>query len=410
MAPEPSLTHLSDVEKKIYETLVNVVQNRRKPKPKVVVITDLAKDYDDLAAMMVLKELHRLDIVEILGFIANLSPAEKRTRFGRGALDSLDLNHVPIARGTSGFPEKGDKKHDEMGYEFDVDFMADPDDPKLAKYLLQSQGAGQDLLEKLCRDAITKGEKFTLLLISSLEDVFKFSENHGNLLKDAVSDIVLQGGYYISEDGKLKPDNKANNNKYDWEAAEKFHTFMQENGIPSSVYTKTAVFACKVDPRLFDKLATTKQCLGRYLQKVNRAQNLEFYRSACQPEGYRFDDDKDQVNFLRTRTTYFDFPHSPNEPYPVEEEIFPYLKVVVYDALAALGTAGADVLQALDVLDVEIKGTSQHRIFGIAGPPPGVNGPPEHSGIHPKEMALALEALLKGSILFVKSKELPYKR
>jgi hypothetical protein len=30
--------------------------------PEIVVITDLAKDYDDLSAMIVLKELHRIGL------------------------------------------------------------------------------------------------------------------------------------------------------------------------------------------------------------------------------------------------------------------------------------------------------------------------------------------------------------
>jgi hypothetical protein len=56
-----------------------------------MIITDLAKDYNDLAAMVVLKELHRLGFVHLKAFIANLEPSRKRAIYRQAALDSLGL-------------------------------------------------------------------------------------------------------------------------------------------------------------------------------------------------------------------------------------------------------------------------------------------------------------------------------
>jgi hypothetical protein len=56
-----------------------------------MVITDLAKDYNDLAAIVVLKELYRLGFVHLKAFIANLELSCKRAIYGRAALDSLGL-------------------------------------------------------------------------------------------------------------------------------------------------------------------------------------------------------------------------------------------------------------------------------------------------------------------------------
>ena len=48
---------LSEKESSHYETLIDLVKaNPHRTQPRVVVITDLAKDYDDLAAMVVLKD------------------------------------------------------------------------------------------------------------------------------------------------------------------------------------------------------------------------------------------------------------------------------------------------------------------------------------------------------------------
>jgi hypothetical protein len=91
--------------------------------------------------------------------------------------------------------------------------------------------------------------------------------------------------------------------------------------------------------------------------------------------------------------------HAPHAPFPELRAVIPYLnKVVVYDALAALGTAGTDALDELQVLtDGNSQPSKMHRIVGLAGPPPD-------TGIHPKQMATALSALLKGSLLHSQSR------
>jgi hypothetical protein len=57
----------------------------------VVVITDLAKDYNDLAVIVVLKELYRLRFVHLKAFITNLEPSRKRAIYGQAALDFFGL-------------------------------------------------------------------------------------------------------------------------------------------------------------------------------------------------------------------------------------------------------------------------------------------------------------------------------
>jgi hypothetical protein len=52
-------------ERECYRRLIRVRMNRGlqgQSPPEIVVITDLAKDYDDLSAMIVLKELHRIGL------------------------------------------------------------------------------------------------------------------------------------------------------------------------------------------------------------------------------------------------------------------------------------------------------------------------------------------------------------
>lgn len=383
---------LSLEERAQYETLLKVVAARPAlgvKTPRVIVITDLAKDYDDLAAMVVLKELHRLGVVTLLGFVANLMPQEDRVRFGRGALDLLGLHDIPIAQGTSGFPPSAKKKHTPFDYEFKCDFMADENDERIIK-----EGMGEKLLHRLFSDAVATKQKLTLVLISSLEDIYAFSTKYTELFKEAVSNIVFQGGYSISPEGNLIADPAANNNRYDIDAAREFHNFIQESGIPSVVYTKVAAFATPLTSVLFDEMAKTHHPLGKHLRHVQVFQDLAFYTTASKekPEE-RFAPFMDRKWFLENKTSWFD-KNPPDAPYPNGKEVVPYLtKVIVYDALAGLGASGQDALDALEVLTpYNPSPPSIHRVVGFAGPP-------SDPGVHPDQMALVLSALLKGSLL-----------
>jgi len=399
----------------VYETLIKVVKDRGDSDgPRVVPITDLAKDYDDLAAMVVLKELHRLRVIKLVGFVANLMPSHRRALFGRGALDSLQLTDIPIAKGTTGYPKiayqgkVGAKQHQELPHEFRgmEEFPALEPENKM----LSDDGEGEKLLLKLFSEAAMTGKKLTLLLISSLEDIFTFSQNHPDKLQEGLKNVILQGGYALNEEGTLVPAQDANNNRYDMYAAEKFHQFLQEKSIPSVVYTKVAAFATPLYTDLFAELEATGHPLGKHLRMVQVEQDLAFYSSACRKDPkMRFADYMDQKWYLTNKTSWFDnldeksplylsptdpLYHAPDAPYPKGAQVIPYLtKVVVYDALAALGSCGDDALEALGILTTNAAHSpSIHKVVGSVGPP-------LDTGINPEEMATALSALLKGSLL-----------
>ncbi|KAG9240819.1 hypothetical protein BJ878DRAFT_523982 [Calycina marina] len=407
---------LSQEQIAVYETILKVVKRRgRSEGPRVVVITDLAKDYDDLAALIILKELHRLGVITLVGFVANLMPSERRALFGRGALDSVNLRDIPIAKGTTGYPKKayqgkvGKNQHKELPHEF----KGIEEFPAIEPYdrdMLLKDGEGDKLLLKLFSDAETTGRKLTLLLISSLEDIFTFSKENPTTLCAGLENVVLQGGYSFNEGRQLVPANDANNNRYDMEAAERFHTFMQEKKIHSVVYTKIAAFATPIYSDFFAELKETGHPLGKHLHMAQTEQDLAFYNSACNKDpAKRFSDYMDQEWYLRNKTSWFenleedspqylppDHPlyHAQGAPFPEGAKVLPYLtKVVVYDALAALGVSGEDALKDLKVLTKDTtQSLSIHRVVGTPGPP-------LDTGINSKEMATALCAFLKGSLL-----------
>jgi inosine-uridine nucleoside N-ribohydrolase len=195
---------LSPSESEVYQELIRVGQQREErgqcPRP-IVVITDPGLDYDDLAALAVLKELHRLGLVELRAVVANLMPAEKRARFAKAALNSLGLIDVPVACGTHGSPEEHQvMKHELESHEVELSWNVSvaPEDI--------SQQDGQDLLLEVYENAKAKGEKLHLLCLSSLQDIHQFASAHAHLVVECTSEVHMQSGNYISEEGNLEPD------------------------------------------------------------------------------------------------------------------------------------------------------------------------------------------------------------
>ncbi|KAK4184216.1 hypothetical protein QBC35DRAFT_455508 [Podospora australis] len=92
-----------DEEYSYYESLIPELK-RRQPSdtPRILVITDVQKDYDDLIAIMFLSEMRRLGVVEIAGFITNHEPALRRAKFLRTIVHLLGMGHIEVAEGTSG--------------------------------------------------------------------------------------------------------------------------------------------------------------------------------------------------------------------------------------------------------------------------------------------------------------------
>jgi hypothetical protein len=324
-----------------------------------LVITDLAKDYDDLVALTILKEFHRLGMIVLKGFVANLKPAHERARFGSGALHALDIGKIKIAEGSDG-TDKDSKVHDHEFMEAETSFM-------VANNVEFEDG--QDLIRKICEQAarIREEDKISLLLISSLRDINTFAQADSRLLKSAVSDIVLQGGYAI-KNSHLIADDKAANNNFDMPAATAFHTWIEQNAIPSIAFTKVATFAVDIYDEWFRALEATGHIIGKHLRQTQLAQERAYYTQAA--SGKPFAPFMTQEWYLKNKTTWWDH-HEPGTPLPDNvEDVIPYLnKIVVYDALAAVRVAGDDVLDAFDILelpDSQSELEARHRVVGAA--------------------------------------------
>ncbi|KAM3073500.1 hypothetical protein ACMFMF_006706 [Clarireedia jacksonii] len=401
---------LSGEEKQVYQILCSASSENHHV-PLVLVTSDIGKDYDDLAAVVVLKELDRLGLVKIIGLIANLTPAVKRAQFARGALDTLGLEDVPVAVGTSA-ATKGFKVKD---YEFNgsdgcpVSFMSKETNFK----------SGPELYFQFYRKAQELKQKITFL-----QDISEFVEgetklpngtivSHEKLFVENTEKVILQGGY-VYHSGVLTPQTDAANNGWNFQAAEKFHAFLgKQKHIPSVVYEKTAAFAAAVPVKVTGEFAATKHPLGLHLQFVQVEQDLYFYNTACKRPEHRAFGWTDKAWFLKNRCSWAE-KHKYDEKLAREgpedpRDILPYCSFIMYDALAALGTLDGPVLDKLGVLTKPV-GWKNRRVVGVAKPPalqPDASKPkvplpgdllPVGTGINEEKMITTLRALIKGSL------------
>ena len=429
-------SNLTEEEKEVYRSLITVrktrilgSQGQEVAPPRVIVITDLGKDYDDLAAMVVLKELHRLGLIELEGFIANLHPPQERAKLARGCLDSLGLEDIPVAWGEEAQAD-ATKREPPHYYEFpkNADYFSSiySKDASFTPYDQEKADpaeieSGVRLLDRLVlsrSEPRPTGQKprgsMTFLCISGLADIATYAKREPEKLAKVTKNVVLQGDYSIqlgphSCHAILTPNLTAANNSFDQQAAKEWHEYMDNHQIPSVVYTSTAAANARLAPTVFDEMRDTMHPIGQHLRTIQRIQDLHYYKTACNKDPTkRFLPRCDQGWFLRTKTNWEQaYPDKETRPKPpVGEEVLNYVQLVCYDAVAALGTAGNDVLDALDLLKpkelFENLGPDIHMVVGVPAAKEGdVVKKPERPGVNSENMQLALTALLKGSLMAV---------
>ena len=369
--------------------------------PKVFVICDLGKDYDDLAAIILLKELHRLGLIHLEGVITNMNPPRKRAILGRTILDLLDLQDVPIGVGTAGPPGCGEA----YDYEFEASFM--PEEEAFTRTGDRFFEDGSKLLHQVFTRSIEEGRQVELLLISPLGDIVNFAELHPNIFRPAVGRIHMQGRYSVSAKDVLIPGEDATNNFMDKIAARKFHKLIGEQKIPSVVYTKVAACAVPIPADIFKDLEASEHPIGSYIRNCHIKQNKAWYETACSHKPFK---NITQERFLLDRTNFYQ-QHPPGPlrsimgtplpfdgtPLPIGDQILRYSVGIIYDALAAFDTCGQDAVQALGVLDTESMAaqTSIYKVVGTTSPEYDL---PDIPNINPERMELLISTLLKGAL------------
>jgi len=242
----------------------------------LLVIMDPGRDQDDEDVLVALNRFIRLQILDVIGVVANLAPSTQRARLAKGSLNQLGQKTIPVGIGTS----CNQKEDDGLDYQFAVSYLAETNEIT----------DGKELILKTLREA--KPKSVVLLLISGLTDAAAVLREHMHLFSTAVRRVAIMGGVAVKDDvpvldgsGRLIPDMTAQNNAFDKDAAEFLYRQLQDLGIPITTVSRHAAVACKVERSVYDDMAATGHPIGIRLLEAQKKAIEELWRRACLPAG-----------------------------------------------------------------------------------------------------------------------------
>ncbi len=238
------------------------------------IITDPGRDQDDEDVLVGVNRFIRLEILRVLGVVANLAPSLERARLAKGTLNQLGQEAIAVGKGSSC------KQPDDDGleYQFNVGYLSDAGE-------IQD---GKELILRTLNDAKPKG--IVLLLISGLTDAAAVLKEHEELFTSKVRRVVIMGGVMSKDDlpvldsvGRMVPDMSAQNHSFDKEATEFLYRQLQDLQIPITVLSRHAAAAAKVPRAIYDDMAATGHPVGVRLLAAQKAAIQELWVRACMP-------------------------------------------------------------------------------------------------------------------------------
>ena len=248
---------------------------------RLVMITDAGADLDDEMAIIMLRHLVDLGLVEPLAAIANLHPSFDRARLVRGTFDMLGMWSTQIGIGTDGGP--GGVGYKDTFSDTASGYMS----PTFSERTFQLQ-PGRQVLHAILAAAAPKS--ISLLLISSLKDVALFLRDNQELFVRKVKEVSVMGGvkpFETASEGQLLEPDSAHNNEFDAEAAAFFYRRCQELGVRLVIVTRVAAYSCPVGRHIYDDLARLGSPVAWRLRKVQRESIESLWKRACAPVGSR---------------------------------------------------------------------------------------------------------------------------
>ncbi|KAK3311073.1 uncharacterized protein B0T15DRAFT_385450 [Chaetomium strumarium] len=380
-----------DWQYSFYKKLENVVAKRkRRETPRIIVITDIEQDYDDLLAIIFLAEMHRMGAVELAGFIANHEPADRRAKFLRTVLHLLQLPNVPVAVGTVGTDDRAKHVHDHF-------YALKNETFENASWNKKGFKSGKDLIEELADPR----RPLTMLLISSLQDMAEFftaryketgHEATSKYLQQRFTKFVSQGGYKIAPNRvDLIPVKGMMNNDYNFPKAENYCNGLVSFNLRSDAWSREAAKAARLEGSFMQRLFKYGP-IGAHLRWSWLRQEFKFF---WDPMNWPFMPHLKVDWYLNTRlgleknSPKFNHLKEKSETLGLGfEEVAEDVKVIAYDCCAAVGVVGDDFMREFGVL--ENRNVGQHRIFGESSDDLG--------GINPKKLSEVMQAFLLGGL------------
>lgn len=346
---------------------------------KTLVLTDIGRDQDDMAALVVGSDLTRNHgVLKIEGVIATLTPAVKRTQLAGYTLKEVGLKSVPVGVG-SDLPSLA--KEDVHPYEFEG---LPPDLPT-------QYDTASTVFERVLQDA--KDSSLTSLNIAAFTDLSHYldsSPRAQELFKRKVERAVIMGGVKtengqvaLNDKGFMVPDDSANY-EFDRDAAAHAFDFFQTSKIPMTLVSRHAVYEVPLSRETLDQLAATGRPIGIWLRENYK----EGFKSFWDRLTLTTDNPK---RALPARCNRDWFSSMFCEGKQIQGDRFDWQhikKIYPYDAVAMLACPPSYRKRFFDPTTVVINDT-HHDIIGLSREKRGIK----------KSQAQELQALLKNSLI-----------
>ncbi|KAM3067013.1 hypothetical protein ACMFMG_011795 [Clarireedia jacksonii] len=298
-------------------TIVQELKNSGRKPAKIIIFTDVGRDIDDAALLVILAYLHKIKVVEVVLVVANVKPTESRAKAAKFIFEKMGAPDVPVAVGSDGTDENI-KLHD---YEF--------------KGIDEPQGTilnGETTIVEKLKAMKMKKEQF----ITSLRDLSELIKQHESLVETTVSKFFFQGAWKTDHEyvETLAPDMQATNNKYDHNATTHVYDWLRRGNISTYTATRFSAVKATIDSQVFCEAADRGHVVAQYIYKAFGEQERKFYEDAIKPPEKRFMPRMD-LGWFTNRHPRWRKAHGDALP-ETFEDIQPFSQMTLYDVVAGL--------------------------------------------------------------------------
>lgn len=349
----------------------------------ILIFTDIGRDPDDMAALVLGKSLVDSKHITIAGVIATTTPARKRAELTRFTLDEVGLPDIPVAEG-SNLPTL------EIGHIHPYEFRDLPDQYREAE-LQKSQQLTRDILENAADNSLN------ILIIAAFTDCHRFiksSPDAARLFKRKVKHVTIMGGVQTEGDevaldsqGFIKPD-KSYNYNCDTESSTETIKYLQEQQIPVTFVSRYAAHAAQLPVVAYDQFEQTGNPVGRILKGINQEVFEVLWATANLPA-----DDPRRTLAPHFNRTWFQNIFCKGQEIDLQEgeSIFPHVQGVnVFDPLALLSVSRTHSREHFNPTTVRTNGI-EHTVIGITPNNSGVKNPDSLRGLLTSRLTKALQ-------------------
>jgi len=217
---------------------------------------------------------------------------------------------------------------------------------------------------------------------TALTDLNEFAQNLNEESAKLIKSIHIQGGsVYNSGLGKVEPDPSAVNIGFDLDSARAFYERSTDLELNLHVYTKFAAYASPLQASVLNEIKAVSVPASIYLSNVFSSQEVDFYTTSCNADPpLRYKPHMDQQWYLKSKSSWYDY----HGRLPVSfEELQPYLKVILYDILPAIGSVQSE-LQFEDAPFESVLYGRNHTVIGT----------PQKSCVRVESVRVLMESLL----------------